>query len=267
MRSLFTSLAVALFVASSAVAGVTYDFSSVSTGASSGTINGSVKAEGSNLRVDISRGDGVMFENGSWVVSKDGGKTLQVVNPTAKTYYVLNLAELLGGANSLLQSLGGAGVKLDVRNPKVSVNNGGSGGTLEGYPTKKSTITSAYEIAVSGLGRPMSMNVQLTTDVWWTDKLPAEFTNFLQMQGTRTGLDMVDKLIEAERGTIKGFPLKQITTTKMNFGGTDMTSTTTSTVTNVKQVAVAANTFAVPSGFTQTQSPLEKMMSGLGARR
>ena len=267
MRSLFASFAVALFVASSAVAGVTYDFSSVSSGTSSGTITGTVKAEGANLRVDISRGDGVMFEKGSWVVSRDGGKTLQVVNPAAKTYYVLNFAELLGGANSLLQSLGGAGVKLDVRNPKVSVKDGGNGGTLEGFPTKKSTISSAYEIAVSGLARPMSMNVQLATEVWWTDKLPSEFTNFLQMQGMRTGIDMVDKLIETQQGTIKGFPLKQVTTTKMNFGGGDMTSTTTSTVTNVKKVAVPSATFAMPAGFTQTESPLEKMMSGLGGRR
>lgn len=261
MRPLITSFAAMMLVASSAFAGLTYDFTSVSSGMSNGTITGTVKAEGTNIRIDITRGDGVLFENGSFVLSADGGRTMQVVNPAAKTFYVLNLDQIVGSADSLLKTLGGM-VKLDIRNPRVTVTGGAAAGTIEGFDTKKSTVTSAYEIAVEGLGQPLSMKMNLHTDVWWTEQLSAEFTNFLQMRGLRTGIEAVDRLIEAERASIKGFPMKQITTAKMSFGGNDMTSTTTSTVTNVKKAAVAASAFALPQGLARTASPLEKILGG-----
>ncbi|HUP45936.1 MAG TPA: hypothetical protein VM779_10545, partial [Thermoanaerobaculia bacterium] len=90
-----------------------------------------------------------------------------------------------------------------------------------------------------------------------------DFTNFLQMRGLRTGLDAVDKLLATEAAQIKGFPLKQVTTTRFSFGGNDMTSTTTSTVRNVRQVRVAPEMFAVPAGYARTGNPVEKMF---GAR-
>jgi hypothetical protein len=258
MKAPLMSLAVSIFIASSSLAGVTYDFAAVSTGAARGTISGSVKAEGSSIRLDVKEGDKVLFDNGSFIVSTDGGKTMSVVDPAQRNFYVLNLEQLLGSATALLQNLG-PNLKLDIRNPKASVTDRGEGGMLEGFPTRKTTVTSSYEIVVDGLGQPISMNIDLTTDVWWTEKLPAAFTNFLQMQGLRTGLEAIDKIIQTQKASIKGFPLKQVTTTKMSFLGNDMTSTSTATVSNVKQATIPAAAFVVPADFAQTQSPLEKM--------
>ena len=254
----------ALATASPASAGLTYDFTSTSSGVTSQTIAGTVRAEGKSIRVDIATGDGMLFENGSFVVSSNGGQTMSVVNPKAKTFYELDLAQLVGGTDALLKQLGGT-LKFDVRNPKVSVTGGGDSDTLEGFKTRKSRVDSAYEIAVEGLGQPMVIRMQLATDVWWTDKVSSDFTNFLQMRGFRTGVDAVDKLIATEAGAIKGFPMKQITTTKVNLGGNEMTSTSTSIVKNVRSAAVPAAAFAVPAGFTKTASPIEKMMGKLGA--
>jgi hypothetical protein len=258
---LFVHLAVAvLATTSSALAGLTYDFTSTSSGMASQTIAGSVKAEGKSIRIDIATGDGMLFENGSFVVSSNGGQTMSVINPKAKTFYELDLAQLVGGADALLKQFGGA-LTFNVRNPKVSVTGGGDSDTIEGFQTKKSRVDSTYEIAVEGLGQPMVIRMQLATDVWWTDKVSSDFTNFLQMRGFRTGVEAVDKLIATEAGTIKGFPMKQITTTKVNLAGNEMASTSTSTVKNVRTAAIPPAVFAVPAGLTKTASPLERMMS------
>lgn len=249
-------------VASTASAGITYDFTSKTIGVTNQTIAGAVQAEGKNLRIDVSRGDGILFPNGSFVLSTDGGHTMTVVNPSAKTWYTLNLADVLGGTDSLLKQFGSA-VTLEARNPTVSVTGGKESDAIEGFSTRKSTVKSGYEFALTGLGKPVSMNMQVTSDVWWTDKISRELTNFLQMRGLRTGVEAVDKLIAAQADSIKGFPLKQVTTTKIDFGGRDMTSTTTSTVRNVKMTAVPAAAFTVPAGFTKTVSPVEKMFGAL----
>lgn len=265
MKSIVTSLFALFAMSVAAVAGVTYDFTSETTGLANQTLAGKVKAEGTRIRVDIDRGDGVLFENGSFIVSSDGGKTLTVANPDAKTFYQIDLGQLLGGSDTLLKSLG-ANIKLNIRNPKVSVTDGGGGGTLEGFATKKSTLMSAYEIAVEGLGMPMVITMNLSTEVWWTDRISSSFTNFLQLRGLRTGVDAVDKMIEAQAGAIEGFPLKQVTTTRVSFGGKDMTTTSTSLVTNVKETAVAQETFVVPAGFTKTDSPIDRMIKGMQSR-
>ena len=269
MRSmkLFLSLVLTVVATSSqALAGLTYDFTSSSTGMAAQTIAGNVKAEGKNIRIDIATGDGMLFENGSFVVSSNGGQTMSVVNPKAKTFYELDMAQLTGGADTLLKQFGGA-LKFDVRNPKVTVTGGGDSDLIEGFQTKKSRVDSAYEIAVDGLGQPMVIRMQLATDVWWTDKVSSDFTNFLQMRGFRTGVEAVDKLIAAEAGAIKGFPMKQITTTKVNLNGNEMTTTSTSTVKNVRKVAIPASAFAVPAGLTKTASPLERMLGKLGGAK
>ncbi|HEU4523270.1 MAG TPA: hypothetical protein VFT12_14770 [Thermoanaerobaculia bacterium] len=250
------------FASMPAFAGISYDFRTSTTGISSQTIAGAVQAEGKNIRIDVETGDGVLFQSGSFVVSSDGGQTMRVANPSDRTWYQLNLSEILGGGDALLKQLGGA-VNLEVRNPKVSVSGGTDAGALEGFPAKKSTVQTGYELALSGLGQPMTMTMAVTSDVWWTDKIAPELTNFLQMRGLRTGVDAVDKLIAAQTDAIKGFPLKQVTTTTISFSGRDMTTTSTSTVSNVKQAAVAASAFTIPAGFEKTASPVEKMFGAL----
>ena len=248
-----------LFFVTSASAGVAYDFVSVTSGLTPQTIRGTVEVEGPAMRVDFASGDGVLFKTGSRAVTSNGGRTLAVIDPAAQSFYQLDLSSLLGGADGLLEQFGGL-VKFDVQNPKVSVRESGSGPAIAGFPTRKSNVTSSYELIMNTMGQKLPIRMQMTTDVWWTDKLAAELTNPLQMRGMRTGIDALDKLLETQTKTIRGFPLKQITTTRIVMSGTTMTSKTTSEVSNVRRVTVAPARFAVPAGYVQAPSPLEKLV-------
>lgn len=250
-----------VLIASAAHAGVTYQFDSVTTGLTEQRMNGAVKAEGQNVRVEIVRGDGMFFGDGSLVLSTDGGKTLSVVDPKSRSYYVLDLNDLL--ANSVLQQFGSL-FDIKVQNPRVAVRDRGAAGAMVGYPVRKSTVDSSYEFALKTLGERSTIRVQMTTDVWSTDRVPAEFTSFLQMRGFRTGIEAVDKVLAAQTGSIKGFPLKQITTTRVFMGPKPVTSTTTSTVTGLRQASFAPAQFALPAGYRKTGSPVEKLMKQFG---
>jgi hypothetical protein len=245
--------------AAAAQAGVTYQFDSVSKGAGEQRMTGTVKAEGSKVRVDIVRGDKMFFKDGSTIFSADGGKTLTVADTKARSYYTLNLADVLGGANAMLQQFKGL-FDIDVRNPRVAVRDRGAAGQLEDLPVRKSTVDSSYELDMKAMGKNRSIRMQMTTDVWWTNRVPAEFTNFLQLRGVRTGIRAVDKLLESQTTAIKGFPLKQVTTTRVFMGGDPMVTTTTSTVKGLRQTPIAASDFTVPTGLRKVDSPVERMM-------
>jgi hypothetical protein len=141
MRRFIVAAALAV-VASSAFAGVTYHYSSTTEGMAHTMLDGNVAIEGSRLRIDMAHGDGMLFKDGAIVLSTDGGKTLHVLDPSSKTYYDLELSQLLGAGNSALSQLG---ADLKIENPKVNVVDQGDGGTIEGFATKRSRIDSSYD--------------------------------------------------------------------------------------------------------------------------
>ena len=254
------AIAIALLLAVSASAGITYDFRSVTGGIAEQSIAGSVQAEGSSMRIDFTSGDGMLFTTGSYALST-GGSKLTVIDPSAKTYYDLDTDALLGGADALLGQFGGA-VKFEVKDPKVKVTGGGAGGTIAGFPAQKSRVDSSYAMVIDAFGQKIDIAMEMGTDVWWTDKLPAEAMTFLQMRSFRTGVEAVDKMLAAQTSAVKGFPLKQVTTTKIVMNGNPMTTTATSEVTNVRQGKVDATVFAKPAGLKKVDSPVDGMLKG-----
>src|ERR1051325_4002438 len=121
-RFAFAALLAAL--APAAFAGIVYNFQSTSSGTRAATLAGRTEAEGTNLRVELATGDGMLFKDGAIVLSSDGGRTLHVVDPGSKTYYDLQLDQILGGAGSMFKQLGDA-VKISVSNPKVTTRDAG----------------------------------------------------------------------------------------------------------------------------------------------
>ena len=253
-------IAAAILFASSAFGGMTYKVQSATTGFRSVTMVGTVAVDGPRMRMDISNGDKLLFKDNSIVFSTDGGKTMTVVDPSTKTYYEMQLDQLVSGAGSLLK--GNPMIKISFENPKVTVHDGGDGGTIEGYPTHKSTLDASYDIVIDAMGTQMTSHMQMTTESWTTDQLSSEFSNFLQAKNMRTGVEALDKLIEAQ-SALKGFPLKQVSIMQTNQNGRDMTMTTTATVTDILKKDIDAAQFTVPDRYTKVDDPLSKIAKGL----
>jgi hypothetical protein len=211
------------------------------------------------MRMDITDGDNMLFKASSVVLSGDGGKTMFVLDAPNKNYYQLQLEQILGTSTAALKSINES-IKISFDNPQASVRDGGNGGTLEGYPTRKFVLDASYDIVVDAMGQKMTTHMIMKTESWTTERLSSEFANFLQMRGLRTGVEGLDKLIVAQTAGVKGFPLKQVSTVRMTQGTNDMTMTTTALVSNIEKKSVNAAVFAMPAGFTKVDDPITKMM-------
>jgi hypothetical protein len=252
---------VALLIASSASAGLTYKFESSTTGIRSLTMTGTVNTEGQKSRMDVASGDQMIFKDNDVVLSTDGGKTMTVFDPTSKTYFDLQLDQLLGTSTGMLNSLGDM-VKIAFANPQVNVRDEGDGGTIEGFPTRKYVLEASYDINIDAMGQKMTTHATMNTENWMTDQLSSELSSFMQARGLRTGIEAVDKMIEAQ-ATMHGFPLKQITTMHITQGDNVMTMTTSSAVTGIQRHAIEASQFAAPTGYTKVDYPMTKMLRQL----
>jgi uncharacterized protein DUF4412 len=249
-------------VVSSAFAGLTYKTQSNTTGMQSVSIVGRVTVDGSRMRMDVAKGDNMIFKDNSIVLSADGGKTMSVFDPSTKNYYDIQLDQLLGNASSAFKGLGDM-VKVSFDNPQVSVRQGGDGGKIEGYPTRKYILDASYDMNIDAMGQKMTSHLTMNTESWTTEELASEMSSFLQVRGMRTGVESLDKLIEAQSNAMRGFPLKQVSTVHVSQGTNDMTMTTTATVTNIEKKNIDASVFTVPSGYTKVDDPVTRMLKQL----
>jgi hypothetical protein len=260
-------LTAVLFVlaAQSAFAGLTYKVESVSSGIRAGTMSGVAEVEGKNFRFNVDKGDGMVFPDSSFVISQNGGRTVTVVDATAKTYYQIDVDQISGGMGGVLQQMGGM-VKFNIDNPKVNVRDLGPGEKIEGYPTQRKAIDTSYDINIEVMGNKISMGVVMSTESWVTDQISLDFASFLQTGEFHTGFDAVDKLtaaLAAQSKAMNGFPLRQVTTVKVSQNGKPMEMKTTTTISGIAKKTFDAAEFTVPAGFQKTDNPIEKMMKGM----
>ncbi len=261
MKQLLIALA-AVAMSMPALAGITYRFTTTTEGTRESSVSGVVKNDGAKGRVEITSGDELIFKSGTVILSS-GGSTITVFDPAKKTYYDLDLAKYLR------QTAGGqpSYVSVEIRNPQVSVRELGSGGMMQGYPTRRARLTTSFEVLPKYAGQlQMRIGMNLDSEIWLTDRLPADPANVLTSSRLRTGVEAIDKVIESS-ASLRGFPLKQVTTTKATIG--DMSSSavkSTTVVSDIRQVNVAASELAVPAGYTKTDDPLQAMLKTLGVR-
>lgn len=217
--------ALLLFVCVDAAAAVAYRLQG-----SSGT-SGRVLADGPRVRLD--------FDNGTVLITSDGGKTLTLLDPATKTFTVVSAAGLVGA-------------DVAVSNAKSAARDLGNSGALEGYPTRRWVLDSTFDITIDPSEPKMNVHVTLRSESWRTERLPETAAGLGMGQASRTGIASLDKLLDSmSAANMKGFPLKEVTTIRLGpRGGDEMTETWTVEAHDVRTgVAATPAQFAIPAGY------------------
>lgn len=214
--------------------------------------------DGEKGKILFADSDNPLLGEDSYLLTSDGAKTIYMVDPEEKTYMEWDLQAMLGALGGVMQGLGPM-LKMDVSNPDVQKLAEGPGPSLHGYSTKHYRYKSAYDMTIKVMGMGNRSHVETVTDTWTTTALtdPA-FGAWLRKEPSPTGIEAIDNLISAQMAQqIDGVPLKQVmvSTTTPEKRGKPNTSTTTMEVTLIREEAVAAGTFELPSGYTRTEMP------------
>ncbi|HEY0513114.1 MAG TPA: hypothetical protein VGH73_14490 [Thermoanaerobaculia bacterium] len=263
MRKLTLSLISAAFLLAAIPCSAGIHYKSVSKTESEGTrAQGSdVQAEGwvaaDKAKVAFLESNGnPMAQKGTYILTKDGGKTLYLVNPNDKTYAEWSLQGMLGMVGAVMNGMGPL-LKVQFSDLKSDKVLNEDGGMVLGLPTRHYRFHTTYTMTIRVLGMGNTANVVSDQDVWATTRLTdVGLGVWLRAEPPRTGNADFDKLIAAQAGRYEGFPLKVVTTSvsTQQKGNKTTRSTSTVQVTELdRNAAIPASTFEIPAGYKETQ--------------
>jgi Domain of unknown function (DUF4412) len=260
VRHLSRSIAgAALFLAVAApgFAGIHYKATTTTQDAASKTNQIKVEAwvSGDNAKVAfLESGGHPVAQEGTYLVTKDGGRTLYLVNPEEKTYAKWDLESMLGAIGSVMNGMGPL-LKIQFSNVKVEKVSEGDGGTVLGLPTRNSKLRTSYTMTIKVLGIGNTSDVVTEQDVWSTTKLQdAGLGVWLRAEPPRTGNAELDKLVSSD-SKVAGFPLKIVAvSTQTSKKGKTATTRSTMEVTQLDaNASVPASAFEIPKGYEEAQ--------------
>jgi hypothetical protein len=260
LRKLVPTIAFALILAVATMpcfAGIHYKSVTRSQDAKNQNMDIAVEGwvSGDHAKVEFKESGNPVAKQGTYLITRDGGKTLYLVNPEDKTYAQWDLQGMLGLVGGIMNGMGPL-LKIEFSDPKVEKLADESGGTILGLPTRHVRYRTSYTTKVRVLGMGNVTDSVMEQDIWATDRLQdIAMGVWLRSDPPRTGNEEFDKLLRAEVGKVGGIPLKMVTVTTSTSQKKNQQTVTRSSmeVTQLDTVTVPASTFEIPAGYKETQ--------------
>jgi hypothetical protein len=216
---------------------------------------------GSKARIEFKESGNPMTKAGMYMITKDGGKTLYLVNPEDKTYVLWDVNAMLGALDGVMNGIGPM-LKFEFSDPKVEKVSEEEGGSLLGLPTRHYKFRTSYTLKMKILGMGRSSDTVTDQEIWATTKLTDPGLGvWLRHDPPRTGNENFDQLIgaETEKRKVSGFPLKLVSTTTSTQKGKENVTHQSMEVTSLETKSIADSQFEIPAGYKETQmAPMEE---------
>jgi hypothetical protein len=220
--------------------------------AQDGTING--WASGQNGKVEFIGNANPMMPSGSYLITRDGARTLVLVDPTRKTYSKFDVQSMLDATGGMMQGMKTM-MKMKFESPKIEKLLEEDGGLVAGLPTRHYKYRTTYAVDIDFMGPHHSVTV-LEEDIWATTKtLDPAMGIWLKKQPTKTGDEQLDAMIAAEMNKVPGFPLKRVSVTTTDSDGNRQTFRNEMEVTRLTVKPVPLSTFQIPAGYKEQPLP------------
>lgn len=213
--------------------------------------------DGDNAKVVFAESDNPAFQEGAYLLSNDGGRTLYMVNPEEKTYMVWDISQALGALGAVMQGAGPM-FKINVTDPKVEKLADEAGEKILGYDTHHYRFRTTYVMEMRIMGMGQASDVETVVDTWTSSELvDPGFGAWLRRDPPRTGIADLDKLMDAQVAQgIQGVPLRMRTvSTSRDKKGRETVTTTNMEVTTIREEAPPAGAFALPAGYEKVEMP------------
>ena len=204
------------------------------------------RVRGEKARIDIEKSRNPRLPKGDTLLTADGGKTLQLIDPSAASVTPWVPSER-AGAKAASPSI----VRVQFESPDVKKISDGPGEKIAGWPTKHRTVRITYVTAVDVMGTLKKTVMTRTEELWTTPDLDdAGFAAWLRKDPAATGNAAFDKQIDAELSAAPGVPLKRVTTSSWkDADGTPQIVRTTVLVTELRRLDSPDSLFQVPAGY------------------
>jgi len=211
--------------------------------------------EGASAKIAFHESGNPVAPAGSYLLTRDGGATVLLVDPEEKTYAEWDLEAMLASVGSMMQAMGPL-LNIEIAGIEVEKLAEEPGGTIHGLPTTHVRYRTSYDMVIRVLGMRRANAVEQVQDIWATDALADVGLGVWLRKAPKTGFGELDELIAAEVGKVQGVALKmtQVSTTTGEKGKRSSVTRTTMEVTELERaLTIPPATFEVPAGYTRTE--------------
>lgn len=219
------------------------------------TIASEAWIEGDDAKIVFTESANPLAPAGSYLLTRDGGKGIVLVDPEEKTWTPWDVEAMLGSIGAIFQSMGPV-LDFEVSNLEVEKLAEEPGGTIHGLPTTHYRYRTTYDLEMKVIGIRRTNSTEQVQDVWSTDALEDAGFDVWLRKAPKTGFAEIDELLEAEMSKVHGVALKmeQVTTMTGEKGTRSSTSRTSMEVTELERgVSIPPGTFEIPAGYTRTE--------------
>lgn len=211
---------------------------------------------GERARVEFHASDNPIAKSGTYLITKDGGRTLYLVNPEDKAFFQWSTAGMLGMLGGIMNGGLGPLLKIEFSDPKVEKLLEEDGGAVVGVPTRHYRYRTSYALKVKVFGFGSVTDVVSEQDLWVADRLQDQGLGvWLRSEPPATGNADFDKLVAAGHEKLHGFPLKSVTVNTSTQKNKQTVTRSTMEVTDLSTTAVPEERFEIPAGFQERQLP------------
>ena len=153
--------------------------------------------------------------NGNYLLTRDGGATVYLVNPKEKTYSVFDIGKALGVLGSLSEATGGM-ISITFSDGYGEIMGDAPGEPILGYSTHNIVVRHGFTLTteMKMLGRKTVRKMDTRTEAWVASDLTDTALNLWLRKGPpTTGDPEMDTALRAAMIPLDGFPLKTISVT------------------------------------------------------
>jgi uncharacterized protein DUF4412 len=199
-----------------------------------------------------------LMGKGTFTISNTAAGTTTYVDPSAKSYVVMNAADIAKESASAMGSV----AKMTLADVHVAVEDLGAGEQIEGYATLKYRLTQSYVMHMSVAGTSVTTPMHSTVDVWVAPQLDGIMNATARPTAAAATGPMAELTNELARAYTKVKPgaiLRMVTTDNSGGGGHARARSSTMALSNLKRETISPSVFQVPAGYTKASSLMGSM--------
>ncbi len=264
MRKLLLLL---LLAATHGFAGITYT-AETRTILGSKDSNGDFRVQGwvsgNRARMEFLQSSLPQLESGTYLVSSDGGETVYLVNPRAKTYELWDVSGMISNMADMMRSLRGE-MRVRFEEPKVEKLLEEEGPKIQNLPTRHYRFRTSYKASID-MYDSETINTVMEEDIWTTNASTEPGVKIFLDRRMSSGDEQLDRILDKEMGKVVGFPLRRLTSTRQETTKQVTETRSEMSIVELKTLDVADSLFEVPKGFAEVdpnESGLERGLKQL----
>lgn len=237
--------ALAVLLARPAAAGWTIDFTVHTKSSASYSYRGRAYVEGDSVRYDVVEGQHALFNPLMTIISRQGGKTLIVLDHRMKTYFMRD-ARLMAGPVSTWRAPGQedtSGISARVTKDETAK------GEVGGLPAARYDLKASYNLAMKLEGEKFKAHVDGDGEVWVIETAKNASMPFGLTFALKSGVPEVDSVIEKRLGA-KGLPIQgKLSVTRKIGDGDAITESISFEVVKIEEKQQPESLFTAPPSY------------------